>query len=480
MSASALASPVLIVNMKRTPSNRLYKRQATDTSATSSTTSASSTTSTTTTTSSAPTSSSTSSAPTTTSSSASLTTPTSATTPTSVTSATSATSATTPNTSSAPSSAASATSATSIPVVVVTYTTTDSNGALVTGLTSSANPTATATGRPDSGSGGGSDPNLGAIIGGVAGGVAGLIILIWLILLPLRRRAKKAKEVEWLSFGQENDHVNESSAEAVYGRGAGGTSSAEAKGGSVANVNEIQMDDMAHEMAQQPYHYQNIDNGAAWGAAGAAGAGAGMAGAAAYARHDQYAQHPQDGYDAYYAQQGYAGPHYQQYAMQPQQGWAAQPQGVYPQAEAWGAAPGYTSPGQSQAHGNPGLSHNLSIGSTKVGEAGAGSQAGHKGSQEGHAANAPTQYGYQSPPLGTQSPQQYPQHYHGHAATSSPPMEAQYYQGHQQGQYTYAEPQQQQRLPDQRAGSPNSITSQARANNDTNNGAGGGLHLANP
>ena len=333
-------------------------------------------------------------------------------------------------------------------------------GALITGVSTSANPTATSA--SSSGSGGGSDTNLGAIIGGVAGGVAGLIILIWLILLPLRKRAKKAKEVEWLSFGQENDHVNESSAEAVYGRGAGG--SGEGKGGSVANVNEIQMDDMSHEMAQQPYHYQNIDNGAGWAAAGAAGAG--IAGAGAYAQHDQYGQQ-QEGYEAYYGhpQQGYGGPQYQQYGMQPQQAWAGQ-QGAYPQGEAWGAAPGYTSPGQSQAHGNHGLSHSLSVGSTKVGAA-PGSQSGHKGSQEGHGGS---QYGYQSPPLGAHSPQQYPQHYQGHAATSSPPQNPQYYQGHQeQGQYGYVQ------QPDQRAGSPESNNGAGRGN-----GGASGLHLANP
>lgn len=287
--------------------------------------------------------------------------------------------------------------------------------------------------------------------------------------MPLRKRAKKAKEVEWLSFGQENDHVNESSAEAVYGRGAGG--SGEGKGGSVANVNEIQMDDMAHEMSQQPYHYQNVDNGAGWAAAGAAGAG--VAGAGAYAAHEQYGQHQQqDGYDAYYAhpQQGYGGPQYQQYGMQPQQGWAGQ-QGAYPQGEAWGAAPGYTSPGQSQAHGNQGgLSHSLSVGSTRVGGAGpGGSQSGHKGSsQEGHGGS---QYGYQSPPLGAQSPQQYAQHYQGHTAPSSPPQHAQYYQGHhdQGQQYGYVE------QPDQRAGSPDSNNGQGRGN-----GGAGGLHLANP
>lgn len=337
--------------------------------------------------------------------------------------------------------------------MTITYTSTGSDGALITGVSTSANPSSTAaiSGSHSSG-GGGSDTNLGAIIGGVAGGVAGLILLVWLILLPLRKRAKKQKEVEWLSFGQENDHVNDNSAEAVYGRGAGGSGSGEGKGGSVANVNEIQMEDMPHEMAQQPYHYQNVDNGAGWAAAGAAGA------AGAYAAHDQYShQHQPDQYDAYYAQQhgGYgAGPQYaqQQYGMhQPgQQAWGADP------SAAWGAAPGYTSPGQSQAHGHPGLSHSLSVGSTKVGAAGgskAGSQEGHGGSQYGG--------GYQSPPLGATSPQQYPQHYQGQA---SPQQHAQYFQGH-------PEQQQYAGYPDQRAGSPSSQSGQRR---------GGGLGVANP
>ena len=150
-------------------------------------------------------------------------------------------------------------------------------------------------------------------------------------------------------------------------------------------------------------------------------------------------------------------------------------QGAYP-PEAWGAAPGYTSPVQSQTHGNAGLQHSLSVGSTKVGgapqnaSAGGGSQSGHaKGSQEGHGGS---QYGggYASPPLGAQSPQQFPQHYQGHPAASSPPQHAQYYHGqqqpqqHDQQQAYYADQQQH----DQRSGSPAS-----------GHGAGG-LHLANP
>ncbi len=161
--------------------------------------------------------------------------------------------------------------------------------------------------------------------------------------------------------------------------------------------------------------------------------------------------------------------------MQPHQGWAGQPQGAYP-PEAWGAAPGYTSPVQSQTHGNAGLQHSLSVGSTTVGgaprnaSAGGGSQSGHaKGSQEGHGGS---QYGggYASPPLGAQSPQQFPQHYQGHPAASSPPQHAQYYHGqqqpqqHDQQQAYYADQQQH----DQRSGSPAS-----------GHGAGG-LHLANP
>lgn len=60
-----------------------------------------------------------------------------------------------------------------------------------------------------------SGPNVGAIIGGLAGGLVGLIVLIWLILLPVRARAKRKQEVDWLSFKPDtheanDDHQNDS------------------------------------------------------------------------------------------------------------------------------------------------------------------------------------------------------------------------------------------------------------------------------
>lgn len=48
---------------------------------------------------------------------------------------------------------------------------------------------------------------MGAIIGGLAGGLVGLIVLIWLILLPVRARAKRKQEVDWLSFRPDNHDV---------------------------------------------------------------------------------------------------------------------------------------------------------------------------------------------------------------------------------------------------------------------------------
>lgn len=54
-----------------------------------------------------------------------------------------------------------------------------------------------------------SGPNVGAIIGGLAGGLVGLIVLIWLILLPVRARAKRKQEVDWLSFKPDNHEAND-------------------------------------------------------------------------------------------------------------------------------------------------------------------------------------------------------------------------------------------------------------------------------
>lgn len=57
---------------------------------------------------------------------------------------------------------------------------------------------------------------LGAIAGGVVGAVAGILILAAIFLIA-RKRSKRKKEVDWLTFGAENDHVNESSADAYLG-----------------------------------------------------------------------------------------------------------------------------------------------------------------------------------------------------------------------------------------------------------------------
>lgn len=260
----------------------------------------------------------------------------------------------------------------------------------MTQTSASVGPTASSAG---SGSGGGSDVNIGAIVGGVAGGVAGLVVLIWLILLPLRRRAKKAKEVEWLAFGQENDHVNESSAEAIYGRSGGG--SGEGKGGSVANVNDIQMDEMEQQDANA-YHYSNVDGAPAWPPAG------GM-----------YAQQPGGEYDAYYAQQaGYGDPHGQQ------AGYDAHGQmGAYQNAQ-WGGT--YDPSWAAASGGQPTIS--------------------------GHSAGG----GYTSPPLGPTSLSHAPST--GPAMSNVAPSESAY-DGYSQQQHQ----QQQPARVDDRAGSPNSM-----------------------
>ncbi|PWN53713.1 hypothetical protein IE53DRAFT_366096 [Violaceomyces palustris] len=330
----------------------------TESDSTTSTTTSTTSTSTSSTSTSTSTTSSTSTSTTSTSSttsSASTTTPSSP----SSTSSTSATSSIRTSTSS-PSSSAFTTQFLTI---------TDSSGNVFTSTSTGLTPAATA-GANNSGSSDGSGVNIGAIIGGCAGGVAGLVILIWLILLPLRRRAKKAKEVEWLAFGQENDHVNESSAEAVYGRGAGG---GEGKNESQPDFHDqgIAMDPIGGDMHEQPYQYASVErNGSQnWGA----GAAAGIPG--------QIYGHGQSEYDAYYAQQQAYAQHFDQghVPQQPYQvpggewgptyghqegGWAVAAAGT-----GAGVARAGTVSGQSHGgHQDPSsLNHVRSVGSTTVG-----------------------------------------------------------------------------------------------------------------
>ncbi|KAE8223714.1 hypothetical protein CF319_g3295 [Tilletia indica] len=100
-----------------------------------------------------------------------------------------------------------ASNATAPPVVTQIITTLPTS-------TPTPDPTISSSDSSDSSAGG---AQIGVIIGAIAGGLAGVIVLIWLILIPVRRRQTRQKEVDWaLAF--DNDHgPSGNSADAVFG-----------------------------------------------------------------------------------------------------------------------------------------------------------------------------------------------------------------------------------------------------------------------
>ncbi|KAK0555080.1 hypothetical protein OC846_000179 [Tilletia horrida] len=101
---------------------------------------------------------------------------------------------------------------------------------------------------------------IGVIIGGIAGGLAGVIILIWLILIPVRRRQARQKDVDWaMAFDNDKDHgPSENSADVIYGlqasRGLEKNDAHNTESVVMGDVNRSQSDAYAHsEAARQAY-----------------------------------------------------------------------------------------------------------------------------------------------------------------------------------------------------------------------------------
>ncbi|KAE8190596.1 hypothetical protein A4X06_0g1918 [Tilletia controversa] len=107
------------------------------------------------------------------------------------------------------SNASNANNATTAPPPVVTQ--------VITTVPASSPPPDASIGSSSSNESGTGGAQIGIIIGAIAGGLAGVIVLIWLILIPVRRRQTRQKEVDWaVAFGQDHG-PSDNSANVIYG-----------------------------------------------------------------------------------------------------------------------------------------------------------------------------------------------------------------------------------------------------------------------